>query len=53
MPTNLFNIDDALLFESELNEEDKLIMETARDYAQANLEPRALKEILMSISIRE
>ena len=28
MPTNLFNIDDALLFESELNEEDKLIMET-------------------------
>lgn len=43
MPTNLFNIDDALLFESELNEEDKLIMETARDYAQANLEPRALE----------
>lgn len=43
MAKNLFNIDDALLFESELNEEDKLIMETARDYAQANLEPRALK----------
>jgi glutaryl-CoA dehydrogenase len=43
MAKNLFNINDALLFESELNEEDRLIMETARDYAQANLEPRALK----------
>lgn len=43
MAKNLFNINDALLFESELNEEDHLIMETARDYAQANLEPRALK----------
>ncbi len=43
MPKNLFNIDDALLFESELNEEDRLIMETARDYAQSKLEPRALK----------
>lgn len=43
MSKNLFNIDDALLFESELNEEDRLIMETARDYAQASLEPRALK----------
>ncbi|RNC86088.1 MAG: acyl-CoA dehydrogenase [Balneola sp.] len=43
MSKNLFNIDDPFLFESELNEEDRLIMETARDYAQANLEPRALK----------
>lgn len=43
MAKNLFNIDDALLFESELNEEDRLIMETARDYAQTKLEPRALK----------
>ena len=43
MAKNLFNIDDALLFESELNEEDRLIMETARDYAQSKLEPRALK----------
>lgn len=43
MSKNLFNIDDALLFESELNEEDRLIMETARDYAQTKLEPRALK----------
>lgn len=43
MPKNLFNIDDAYLFESELNEENRLIMETARDYAQSKLEPRALK----------
>lgn len=43
MSKNLFNIDDAYLFESELNEEDRLIMETARDYAQSKLEPRALK----------
>ena len=43
MAKNLFNIDDALLFESDLNEEDRLIMETARDYAQSKLEPRALK----------
>src|SRR5690554_5608377 len=43
MAKNLFNIDDALLFESELNEDDRLIMETARDYAQSKLEPRALK----------
>lgn len=43
MAKNLFNIDDAFLFESELNEEDRLIMETARDYAQSKLEPRALK----------
>lgn len=43
MAKNLFNIDDAFLFESELHEEDRLIMETARDYAQSKLEPRALK----------
>ncbi|MDR9417908.1 acyl-CoA dehydrogenase [Gracilimonas sp.] len=43
MSKNLFNTDDAFLFESELNEEDRLIMETARDYAQSKLEPRALK----------
>lgn len=43
MAKNLFNIDDAFLFESELNEEDRLIMETARDYCQSRLEPRALK----------
>ena len=43
MTKSLFNIDDAFLFESELGEEDRLIMETARDYAQSSLEPRALK----------
>lgn len=43
MPKNFFNIDDALLFETELNEDDRLIMETAREYAQSKLEPRALK----------
>ena len=37
-----FNIYDAYLFESELSEDDKMIMESAREYAQANLEPRAL-----------
>lgn len=43
MSKSLFNIDDAFLFESELGEENRLIMETARDYAQSSLEPRALK----------
>lgn len=43
MSKNNFNPDDAFLFESELNEEDRMIMETARDYAQSKLEPRALK----------
>lgn len=56
MPKTLFNIDDALLFESELGEEDRLIMETARDYAQSSLEPRALKgntEEFFDISIAQ
>lgn len=43
MPQQSFNADDAFLFESELNEDDRMIMETARDYAQSKLEPRALK----------
>jgi glutaryl-CoA dehydrogenase len=42
MARNTFNIDDAFLFESELGEDDRMIMETARDYAQSRLEPRAL-----------
>ena len=52
----LFNIDDPFLFESELNEEDRLIMETARDYAQSSLEPRVLKgntEEFFDISIAQ
>ncbi|MDZ7683233.1 MAG: acyl-CoA dehydrogenase family protein [Fodinibius sp.] len=43
MSSNSFNIDDPFQFESELNEDDRMIMETARDYAQSQLEPRALK----------
>lgn len=43
MPKNSFNIDDPLQFESLLSEDDRMIMETARDYCQSQLEPRALK----------
>ena len=43
MSKNRFNIDDAFLFESELSEDDKMIMESAREYAQTKLEPRALE----------
>ncbi|NNE34931.1 MAG: acyl-CoA dehydrogenase, partial [Rhodothermales bacterium] len=38
-----FNPDDAFLFESLLAEDDRLIMESAREYAQTRLEPRALE----------
>lgn len=54
MSKNLFSVNDSFLFESELNEEDNLVMETARDYAQTFLEPRALKgntEEIFDISI--
>ena len=37
------NPDDAYLLESLLAEEDRLIMESAREYAQSRLEPRALE----------
>lgn len=43
MPKYPFNVDDAFLFESMLGEEDRLIMESAREYAQTQLEPRALE----------
>lgn len=43
MSKTRFNIDDAYLFESELTEDDKMIMQTAREYAQTRLEPRALE----------
>lgn len=44
MATSLdFNYKDAFLFESELGEDERLIMETARDYCQSKLEPRALE----------
>lgn len=38
-----FNIDDPYQFESLLTEDDKMIMEAAREYARSKLEPRALK----------
>ncbi len=38
-----FNPDDVYLFESLLSEDDRMIMEAAREYAQSRLEPRALK----------
>ncbi len=38
-----FNADDVFLFESMLSEEDRLIMESAREFAQTRLEPRALE----------
>ncbi|NNE34754.1 MAG: acyl-CoA dehydrogenase [Rhodothermales bacterium] len=38
-----FNPNDPYLFESMLDEEDRLIMETAREYAQTQLEPRAMQ----------
>lgn len=37
------NLADAFLFEPLLEEDDRLIMETAREYAQSRLEPRALE----------
>lgn len=43
MSKNKFNIDDAYLFESELSEDDRMVMESAREYAQSKLEPRALE----------
>ncbi|MDZ7719029.1 MAG: acyl-CoA dehydrogenase [Balneolaceae bacterium] len=43
MSKNNFNIDDAYLFESELTEDNRMVMETAREYAQSKLEPRALE----------
>jgi len=43
MSANSFNIDDPFQFESELSQDDRMIMESARDYAQSKLEPRALK----------
>ena len=43
MPKQPFNLDDAFLFESMLGEDERLIMESAREYAQTRLEPRALE----------
>jgi len=38
-----FNVDDVYLFESTLGEEERLVMESAREYARTRLEPRALE----------
>lgn len=43
MPSHFFNADDPFLFESMLSEEDRLVMQSAREYAQTRLEPRALE----------
>ena len=43
MSKPFFNPDDAFQFESLLGEEERLIMESAREYAQTQLEPRALE----------
>jgi glutaryl-CoA dehydrogenase len=43
MPRQALIAEDAFLFESLLGEEERLIMETAREYAQSKLEPRAME----------
>ncbi|NQV73267.1 acyl-CoA dehydrogenase [bacterium] len=43
MSKPFFNPADAFQFESLLGEEERLIMESAREYAQTQLEPRALE----------
>ncbi len=43
MSKHPLNPRDAYLFESMIGEEERLIMESARDYAQSRLEPRALE----------
>ncbi len=43
MSKPFFNAEDIFHFESLLGEEERLIMETAREYAQTYLEPRALE----------
>jgi len=43
MPIQKMNIDDAFLFESLLGEDERMIMEAVREYAQTALEPRALE----------
>jgi glutaryl-CoA dehydrogenase len=42
-PSTPFHWDDPFLFEEQLTQEEKLIRNTARDFAQAKLQPRILK----------
>lgn len=39
----IFSFEDVFQFESLLSEDDRMIMETAREYAQSKLEPRAMR----------
>ena len=43
MAKQKLNLDDAFLFESMLGEDERMIMEAVREYAQTALEPRALE----------
>ena len=43
MAKPVFNPNDAFLFESLLGEEERMVMEAARAFAQSELEPRALE----------
>lgn len=43
MAKAIYNIDDAFQFEALLTEDERMVMESAREYAQSKLEPRALK----------
>jgi len=43
LPRQPFNPNDAFLLESLLSEDDRMVMESAREYAQTYLEPRALE----------
>lgn len=43
MAKPVFNPDDPFLFESLLSEDDRMVMESAREFAQTQLEPRALE----------
>ena len=43
MGSQSFNADDVYQFEELISREDRMIMEAARDYAQTQLEPRALE----------
>ena len=42
LPKAMFQWDDALLLEDQLSEDERMIRDTARDYAQAKLQPRIL-----------
>ncbi|MGE0626880.1 MAG: acyl-CoA dehydrogenase [Hyphomicrobiaceae bacterium] len=51
--TDAFQWDDPFLFDSQLGEEESLIRDTARDYAQDKLAPRVTKAFLEEVTDRE